>query len=74
MATYMPNIMPIFKEEGEEQPMTSIPSHQEAKIYQISQGNVYLCLIGSSCILSATLNVIEAGDQETLIVSLGLDT
>lgn len=44
---------------------------RKAKIYRIPQGNVYLCLTVSSCILGAPLNAREARDQGAVIVSPG---
>lgn len=44
---------------------------RKAKIYRIPQGNFYLCLIVSSCILGAPLNAREARDQGAVIVSPG---
>lgn len=71
MAACMPGIMPVLTEEGEEQPMTSIPSHQESKNVSNFSRKLYLCLIGSSRILWTPLKAIEARDQRVLIVSPG---
>lgn len=45
------------------------PLTRKTKVYQIPQGNFYLCFTALSCSLWAPLNAREAGDQGSVIVS-----